>query len=393
MAARTPFAAIAGLGFSSMSRGDCGSTRDLAIEAVVEAVEDCGLGLDALDGLMVCRSPSKPSSELPLGLRQDLGLGDLKLLGDLQIEGASVVGAIQHASMYIHHGLAEAVAVVFGDTPLRPGKESGSASYSRVMQLSGLGDWEEGYGLFGAAGPYALAAQRYLHRFGLQPQALGEYALACRRWAVLNPHAMLREPLDMAGYLASRPIAEPFRVLDCAYPVNGAIAVIVTRCDRARDLPKPPVYVHAFAQGHAGTRNFRGGEAEIEAGGALAADALWRMAGVGPKDVQMAQVYDAFSYVGLQALEDYGLCKRGEASHDIAAGHTSPGGALPVNTNGGHLSGFYLQGMTPVAEAVIQARGEGGARQSPHNKLILTTGNGGRMDYHAALLLSPEPAL
>jgi acetyl-CoA acetyltransferase len=117
------------------------------------------------------------------------------------------------------------------------------------------------------------------------------------------------------------------------------------------------------------------------------------MAGVGPKDVQMAQVYDAFSYVGLQALEDYGLCKRGEASHDIAAGHTSPGGALPVNTNGGHLSGFYLQGMTPVAEAVIQARGEGGARQSPHNKLILTTGNGGRMDYHAALLLSPEPAL
>ncbi|MBN8758494.1 MULTISPECIES: thiolase family protein [unclassified Variovorax] len=393
MTGRQPFSAIVGLGFSEFSRGDIGTPRDLAIDAVVSAVEDCGLGLADLDGLLICRSPSAPSSELPLRLRLDLGLGDLNLLGDFQIEGASVVGAIQQASLYLHHGLARTVACVFSDVPLRPGKASGAASYNRVMQLSGLDDWEVQYGLFGAAGPYALAAQRYLDRFGLQRSALGGYAVASRRWASLNPRAMLREPLDLEGYMHARSIVDPFCMLDCAYPVNGAIAVILTTVARAPDLPKPPVYVHAFAQGHAGRGSFRGNEPEIEAGGALAAAALWRMAGVGPSDVQSAQIYDAFSYVGLQALEDYGLCPRGQAPDFVHDGQTSPGGQLPVNTGGGHLSGFYLQGMTPVSEAVIQARGEGGARQVPRNELILVTGSGGRLDYHAALLVSPRATL
>lgn len=393
MSRREPFSAIVGLGFSELSRSDIGTPRDLAIDAVIAAMEDCGLPLTSLDGLLISRSPSAPPSELPLRLRLDLGLGDLNLLGDLQIEGASVVGAIQHASLYLHHGLANTVACVFSDVPLRPGKESGASSYNRVMQLSGLDNWEEQYGVFGAAGPYALAAQRYLSRFGLERSVLGAYAVACRSWAQLNPQAMLREPLDLEGYLRSRPIVDPFRMLDCAYPVNGAIAVVLTRVERALDLPKPPVYVHAFSQGHAGTGNFQGGEPEMEAGGAVAAKALWSMAGVNPADVQVAQIYDAFSYVGLQALEDYGLCPRGEAAHFVAEGHTSPGGRLPVNTGGGHLSGFYLQGMTPVSEAVVQARGEGQDRQVARNELILVTGSGGRLDYHAALMLSPLAAL
>ncbi len=393
MNSRTPLAALAGLGFSAMSRKNIGTTRDLAIDAVVHAVEDCGLDLSSVDGLMICRSPAGQVNDLPLRLRLDLGLGDLNLLGDLQIDGMTVVGAIQHASLYIRHGLAHTVVCVFSDAPLRPGAESGSAAFSRVMQLSGLGPWEVQYGLIGAVAPYALAAQRYLHRYGLGAEALGEYAIACRRWATLNPQAMLRQPLDMAGYLESKPIVEPLRMLDCCYPVNGAIAVVVTDVARARDLRKPPVYVHAISQGHAGTRNFKGSEGEINAGGAIAANCLWKQAGIGPGEVQMAQIYDAFSYAGLQALEDYGLCGRGEASRFIAAGHTSPGGSLPVNTGGGHLSGFYLQGMTPVAEAVTQARGEAGDRQSERKDLILVTGNGGRLDYHGALLLSPQESL
>jgi acetyl-CoA acetyltransferase len=311
----------------------------------------------------------------------------------LQIEGASVIGALQQASLYLHHGLASAVACVFSAVPLRPGRETGTAAYRGAMHLTGIEHWEERYGLLGAAGAYALAAQRYLQQFGLAADQFGAYAVACRQWAAGNPQAMLRQPLDMAGYLASRRIVDPFRVLDCAYAVNGAIAVILTRPDRARDTAKPPVHVHAFAQGHAGARNFAGEDVEISAGGAVVARSLWKQAGVGPGDVQMAQLYDAFSWLAVQALEDYGLCDRGDALRVIAEGHTAPGGRLPVNTGGGHLSGFYLQGMTPVAEAVIQARGEGGERQSPHNELILVTGNGGRSEYHAALLLSPLDAL
>lgn len=388
-----PVAAIAGLGFSEMSRREIGTPRDLAIDAVVAAVEDCGLTLGDLDGLMLNTTPSAHASVVPLRLRQDLGLGDLRLLGSLQLEGASVVAAIQHAALCIRHGMVEAVACVFSDVPLRTGQEKGSASYNRVMPLSGLGDWEEAHGLYGAAGPYALAAQRYLFRFGLASEELGHYALACRKWAALNQNAMLREPLEMDGYRQSREIVTPFRVLDCAYPVNGAIAVVVTSCERAADLKQPPVYLHGLAQGHPGARNMRGMEPELASGGAVAAEGLWRSMGIGPEDVEMVQAYDAFSYVGLLTLEEYGFCPRGEATRFVADGHTSPGGRLPMNTGGGHLSGFYLQGMTPVSEGVIQARGHGADRQSPRNNLILVTGGGGRLDYHAALLVSPHERL
>lgn len=393
MSERRPYSAIAGLGFSRMSREDIGTARDLALEAVIGAVEDAGLALGDLDGLLLCRSPSAPLSDLPLRLRKDLALGDLRLLESVQLEGASSVGAIQHASLAIRHGLARAVACVFSDAPLKPGRSSGSAAYNRVMPLSGIEDWEGRYGLFGAAGPYALAASRYLAQFGLAERHLGAYVVAGRRWAGKNPLAFQRKPLSMDDYLSSRPVVDPFRVLDCAYPVNGAIAVVLTGCEAARDCRRPPVFVHAFGQGHAAERNFRGGLPEIRGGGAIAAKTLWAAVGIGPRDVQMCQIYDAFSYVGLQALEDYGLCGPGEAAEFVAEGHTSPGGRLPVNTGGGHLSGYYLQGMTPVSEAVIQARGDGGERQVARNDLILVTGSGGRLDYNAALLVGPNERL
>lgn len=188
-------------------------------------------------------------------------------------------------------------------------------------------------------------------------------------------------------------MVSPFRVLDCAYPVNGAIAVILTACPRAKDLMQPPVFLHAFAQGHPSAGNMAGLEPELRSGGDLASDALWRDTGMGPEHVEMVQAYDAFSYVGLLTLEEYGFCPRGEAAHFVADGQTSPGGPLPMNTGGGHLSGFYLQGMTPVSEAVIQARGQGAARQSARNNLILITGTGGRLDYHAAMLASPHEVI
>lgn len=390
VSARAPFAAICGLGFSELARHDIGTPRDLAIDAIIGAVADSGLGLRDLDGLLVTCSPSAAPNTVPLRLADDLGLGDLTLTGNQQVEGASVVAALQHASLCIRHGMASAVACVFADVPLRPGQETGAAAYNRAMPLSGLGDWDGEHGLYGAAGAYALAARRYLSVHGLSDDAFGPYAVACRRWAMDNPQAMLRKPISLDDHRAARMIADPLRVLDCAFPVNGAIAVVVTGCDRARGLAQPPVYLHAFAQGHPGSGNMRGQEPELESGAGLAARGLWRASGLGPAQVEMAQVYDAFSFVAMLTIEEYGLCPRGEASGFIADGQTSPGGPLPLNTGGGHLSGFYLQGMTPVSEAVIQARGQGGARQSARNNVILVTGGGGRLDYHAGMLVSPH---
>jgi len=383
-------AAIAGLGFSAISRREIGTPRDLAIDAIIASVADCGLKLTDLDGLLVTCTPAAPPNTVPLRLSDDLGLGDLTLTGNIQVEGASVVAALQHASLCIRHGMAKVVACVFADAPLRPGQERGSAAYNRAMPLSGLGLWDAEHGLFGAAGAYALAASRYLHVHSLPDDAFGPYAVACRRWAADNPQAMLRTPIDLADYRDSPLVAAPFRVLDCAYPVNGAIAIVVTGCDRAAGLLRPPVYLHAFAQCHPGSGNMSGLEPELDSGARVAAQGLWRATGLGPAQVEMAQFYDPFSYVPLLALEEYGLCPPGEATRFVADGHTAPGGTLPVNTGGGHLSGFYLQGMTPVAEAVIQARGHGGARQSARNNVILVTGAGGRLDYHASMLVSPH---
>jgi acetyl-CoA acetyltransferase len=195
----------------------------------------------------------------------------------------------------------------------------------------------------------------------------------------------------MEDYLASPFIAAPFRLLDCAYPVNGGVAVIVSRLGEVPDA-QPAVYIHGMGQGHAGTANRAGFEPELVTGGQIAAEGAYRMAGISARQVSQAQIYDAFTYTTLVALEDYGFCRKGESGPFVAAGTTQPGGAFPVNTSGGQLSGYYLQGMTPLSEGIIQARGQGGERQAK-NDLVLVTGNGGRLEYHACLILSPHGSL
>jgi acetyl-CoA acetyltransferase len=388
---RRPLSAVVGLGFSELSRRSVGSTRDLAAAAVNAAVADAGLKNEDIDGLLLCRSPSAPAHVLPLTVQNDLGLRGLRLLSSVEGEGTSVVQAVQQATLALQSNMASAVVCVFSEARLQGSSTGGT--YSKAMPLTGIEGWEAQYGLFGAAGPYALAARRSMARYGVTENDLGAYAIACRRWAQLNPSAFLRQPLSLEQYLESRWVVEPFRILDCAYPVNGAIAVVLTSLDRAADLPRVPVYVHGMGQGHTGQPSRRGFDLEAGSGAVLAGTGAYRMAGITAQDVSMCQFYDPFSHVGLQLLEDYGLCKRGEAAALVRGAHTSPGGRLPVNTGGGHLSGFYLQGMTPLSEAVIQGRGEAGNRQVPNRDVILVSGVGGRLDYHAALVMSPLRSL
>ena len=386
---RRPVAAIAGLGFSELSRKPIGTSRELAADAVRAAIADAGLGTAAIDGLLLNRSPSAEPASLPLRLREDLGLGELRLLCCMEAEGSSAVQMVQYAALAVNAGMASAVACVFSDARIGAEKSSADA-YARPMSLTGIDGWEARYGLFGATGPYALAARRYMAERGLGEEHLGAVAISNRKWAAGNPRAFLRTPLDMEQYLASRWVVEPLRMLDCAYPVNGAVAVVVTSAARAADTPKPPVYIHGMGQGHA-ARTGLAGDSGI--GAERAGAEAYRMAGIAPHDVQSCQFYDAFSYSVLQMLEEYGVCEVGAAGEFVAGGGIAPGGEMPVNTGGGQLSGYYLQGMTPLSEAVIQARGEGGARQVAARDLILVGGVGGVMDYHAALVLSPHEAL
>jgi len=196
--------------------------------------------------------------------------------------------------------------------------------------------------------------------------------------------------MTLDDYHNSRWIIEPFHLYDCCLVSNGAVAVIVSSADAARDMPQPPAYILGMGQGHPGDNNRAGEDWETETGAQIAARTVYAMAGVGPSDIDICELYDCYTYTVLVTLEDYGFCKKGEGGPFAETGALGPGGSLPTNTGGGELSAYYMWGMTPVSEAVIQARGHGGDRQVPGNGHILVTGNGGILNYHAALILSPH---
>ena len=385
-----PIAAITGLGFSALSRKPGPSARRLACDAVRDAAVDAGIALAEIDGLLLNRSPIEPFETLPLNVQRDLGLRDLRLLTSIEGEGSSVVQMIQYAALAVRSGMAKRVACVFSDAPIKPSVNAGQA-FAVAIPISGIDGWEHEIGFLGAAPAFALVAARYMALYGATPEDWGAWAIAERQWAMLNPRGFLKKPLAMEEYLASRPIALPLRMLDCAYPVNGAIAFIVSKTEEAA-VAGPPVYIHGMGQGHAGCPAFGDHEPEFDNGAATAGDAAYAMAGVGPAEISSAQFYAPFTCAGVVALENYGFCKRGEGADFVAAGNIAPGGTLPVNTGGGMLSGFYLQGATPLCEAVIQARGAGGERQVA-NDVILATGLGGRQEHHGALILSSHASL
>jgi len=381
---------IGGLGVTDLARTPIGTAVELAATAVRRAADDAGLPLSAVDGLLVVTSPVAPAHRLDLSVGHRAGLRDLNLLSLIGGEGTGAVQAVQLASAAVRSGLARVVICVFADTPIGDG-QGGGAAFGQPGIFSPLAELDAAYGALGWATAYAMAARRYLDRYDLPGDVFAPIALAQRAWAQLNPHAQVRTPLSRAGYLASRWVAEPFRLLDCALPVNGAVAVLVTSAEAAADLRQPPAYVVGMGQGHPGRSGLTA--LELDGGGVTAArKAAFGAAGIGPDDVDACEFYDPFSYVTLARLEDYGFCGRGEGADFVADGRLGPGGALPVNTGGGHLSGYYLQGMTPLAEAILQVRGDAGERRLDRRDIVLVTGDGGVLDYHACLLLSPRPA-
>ena len=383
--------AIIGLGTSEFSRSSRTSARALAAEACINAISDAGMTKKDIDGLLLNRSPLEPHEILPLALRLDMGLGDLSLLASIEGEGSSALQMIQYASYAISSGAAKAVLCVFADAPV--GDSGAGNSYAVSLGLTGLEGWDERQGLIGATGGFALSAQRYFHLYGGGPDSLYSAAASDRRWAEKNPDAFLRKPLTKEEYLASRWIVEPLRLFDCAYPVNGAVAVVVTSASYAEEWEGTPMYIHGFGQGHGGSPNFSGYEPEVKTGAEVAARNLYAATGLSPQNFDFCEFYNAFSITTLLALEGYGFCGAGEAVDFISDGITAPGGALPTNTGGGHLSSYYLQGMTPIHEAVVQIRGDGGDRQLAVSDIGLVTGFGGRMEFHAAMAVSQHREL
>ncbi len=380
--------AISGLGMTELGRVYGRSAADFAVDALHAALADAGLEKDELDGLLI--NPGITQG-LDLSLPSAAGLGQLALCTFVQGFGSSAAQMVGYAALAVANGLAHHVACVFADDPLREGEGSGAA-YARGGRHGphGMASLPPAYGFFGAIPFYAMSARRHMDRYGTTQDQLGAVALSTRAWAVRNPLASKREPLTLAQYHASPWVVEPFHVLDCCLVSNGAICVIVSSAERARALRQPPVYLHGVAQAHQFDLGQSALDTAVVGAGARAAEKLFAMAGASLRDVTFCELYDCYTYTVIATLEDYGFCKKGEGGPFVADGRLGPGGALPTNTGGGELSAYYMWGMTPISEAVIQARGHGGERQVARNDLCLVTGNGGFFNHHGALLASPH---
>lgn len=384
--------AITGFGMTPMGR-IYKSTMELAADATRTALDDSGLKKDQIDGLLINAGiTGTTGGGLTLGLQNYLGMQNLRLLNHMNAAGSTAAQMVQYASLAIANGMANHVLCVFADAPLKDGTSAGAAygsaarSPQRPRGMSGL---YPASGYYGANTPYALAARRHMAVFGTTQDQLGTIAVGQRQWATKNPLAQMRTPISMEDYHNSRWIIEPLHLLDCCLVSNGAVAVIVSSAAAAKEMPQPPVYIWGMGQGHPADPARKGSEWETETGAQLAAKTAYAMAGVGPNDIDQCQIYDCYTYTVLVTLEDYGFCKKGEGGPFVEDGKLGPGGSLPTNTGGGELSAYYMWGMTPLSEAIIQGRGQGGERQVK-NDVVLATGNGGSLSYHACLILSPH---
>ncbi|MGW7691323.1 thiolase C-terminal domain-containing protein [Streptomyces asiaticus] len=363
--------AITGVGWTPYSKNSGVSTLELALRAISAALSDAGLGLRDVDGLV---THSVGDSAPAAAVAACLGVRDPRLLLDLNGGGSMSSAAVGAAAMAVAAGQAETVVVW---RSLNARSEFRMGGTGRAAPTLVEFQYQVPYGLLAPPQQYALIGRAYLQRSGASSEDLGRVAITQRAHATLNERALMRTPLTMDEYLGSRWIAEPLRLYDCCLETDAAIAVIVTSAERARDLPHPPVLISAAATG-GGHSYFSDGYTDLSTSAARTmAPRLFAAAGIGPREISVAELYDAFTPLVLMQLEDYGFCAPGQAAPFVAAGETALDGTLPVNTHGGHLSEGYVHGLNHVVEAVLQLRGVAGARQVSGAETALVTGQPG----------------
>ena len=381
----TPKAAIAGLGITDLGKVYGRTAPQFAAEAVTLAAADAGLGLADIDGLIVSGGLN---TQVGLNMQVELGLTDLKLLTQMQGYGSTAGQMIQYASMAVQSGMADTIACVWADDPLKENKGGGAAYREAAAMPTGWQALNASSSLYSANTFYALAARRHMEKYGTTSDQFGAIAVAQRDWATMNPRAQFQTPLTMDEYHSSRYIAEPFHLFDCCLVSNGGIAVIVTSAERAASLAQPAVGVYGWAQAHPGNSFQRNDDFGLVTGAARSGPAALRMADTTLDEIDVVELYDCYTYTALVSLEDYGFCAKGEGGAFVSQpGVLGPNGSLKVNTGGGQLSSYYMWGMTPVSEAIIQARGQAGERQVEKHDRVLVSGNGGVLDHHSTLVL------
>ena len=376
-------AAIVGAAESDLGAVGPGFTPlDLIGQATERALTDAGLEKKDIDGLF---SASVYYQMPTLSVGEYLGIrprySDATMMG-----GSSFVSHLLHAIAAIEAGLCEVALVAYASTQLSEGGFRGVSDPPNPFETP----YRPRY----PVSMYALAASRHMYEYGTTREQLAEVAVAARKWAKLNPKAFMRDDLTVEDVLASRMISSPLSLLDCCLVTDGGGALLVTSAGRAKDLRMPPVYLLGAGEAHWHRNISQMPDLTVTA----AADSgrrAYDMAGVGPEDVDVTMLYDAFTINPILFLEDLGFCEKGEGGTLVEGGRTAPGGELPVNTNGGGLSynhpGMY--GLLLLIEAVRQLRGECGERQVEGAEVALAHGNGGVLSSQVTAVLGTESVL
>lgn len=369
--------AIVGVGTTDYSFNSGRSTLTLAAQASSAAITDAGLDPADIDGIVRCEM----DEVLHADLAATLGLPNVNFWAAGSWAGAAPCGMVGLAVSAIRSGQAKNV-LVFRSLNGRSGRRYGR-EWSTGDSVGGAGSYLEFLAPYGLQSPgmaYALFTRKHMIDYGTTSEHLGHIAVACHRRANENPSAQrYGRPLSMAMYLDSRMISDPLRRFDFCLETDGAAAVIVSAAEPARDLAKPVVLIRAVTQGDEPTPRQGGLWGNLLAGpltnaSSALAGRLYRLAGLGPEDIDVAQFYDCFTITVLMQLEDYGFCKRGEGGPFAASGALDIDGALPINTSGGNLADGYIHGLSHIVEGVRQLRGESTAPVANAETCLVTSG-------------------
>jgi acetyl-CoA acetyltransferase len=358
------------------------SAIDLMAQGIDRALADCGLRLSEIDGLLCATAQSRTSG---LNLAEYLGISpafiDTTILG-----GSSFMFHVAHAQAALQLGLCKVAVIAYGSTQRTIGR--------RQASVREYNPYETPFRPFLPSTAYALAASRHMHEFGTTREQLAAVAVAAREWALLNPVAWEKKPLTIAEVLSARMISYPFTIRDICLVTDGGGAVIMTTAERAQALKKPPVYVLGCGQAitHANISSMP----DLTVTGALQSGrAAYEMARLGPGEIDVVELYDAFTINPILFLEDLRFCPKGEGGAFVSDGHIAPGGSLPVNTNGGGLSYCHpgMYGLFLLIEAARQLRHECGARQVADCEAAIAHGNGGVLSSQSTVILGTGATL
>ncbi|MBB4632411.1 thiolase [Sphingosinicella soli] len=367
--------AISGLSTFGIGEAPGYTSMELAAKASLLAVADAGLRLEDVDGLFVCLPDDFFAG---LSVAEYLGIQP-RFTDNNRTGGSAFMSHMITAALALSAGYIDVALIAYGSNQRTAGGKLATPFKNNR--------WEAPYRPVFPVSSYALAAARHMHDYGTTRAQLAEVAVAARRWADGNPEAFMQGPLTIEECLAARVISSPLSVKDCCLVTDGAAAIVMTRTDRARHAPKPAVPVLGGAAATWWNAISQAQDVTVTAA-AESGPRAYAMAGLGPADIDVVQLYDAFTINTILFLEDLGFCPKGEGGRFVENGAIAPGGSLPVNTNGGGLSCCHpgMYGLFAIVEAARQIRGEA-ANQIEGVSTALAHGNGGTLSSQATVIL------